>query len=111
MTQADAAGFEAWLATTAHADGLAVFQKNDGANSSVDEPYFDGMIIEECNHYDDPCAGSGGDATPYLKAGKPVLNAEYNLPPKRFCASDNAAGIMGARFNLALNGTTFKPCW
>ena len=63
LTQADSAGFERWLAYAAHSDGLAIFQKNDPANASVDEPLFDGMIIEECNAYDDPCAGSGGDAT------------------------------------------------
>jgi hypothetical protein len=29
------------------------------------------------------------------------LNAEYQLSTSRFCAADNAAGIMGARFNLS----------
>ena len=29
---------------------------------------------------------------------------------KRFCAADEAAGIVGARFNLALNGKRFEPC-
>jgi hypothetical protein len=29
----------------------------------------------------------------------------------RFCAADTAAGIMGARFNLALNGKLFEPCF
>ncbi|HEX3833344.1 MAG TPA: endo alpha-1,4 polygalactosaminidase, partial [Solirubrobacteraceae bacterium] len=78
LTQQDAQGYEQWLAYTAHGDGLAVFQKNDGANTSVDEPYFDGMIIEECNHYNDPCTGaSGDDANLYVSAHKPVLNAEY----------------------------------
>jgi hypothetical protein len=113
MTQADAAGFEAWLATTAHADGLAIFQKNDGANSSVDEPYFDGMIIEECNYYDDPCSGTGGDATAYLAAHKPVLNAEYTQDGEstsKFCSADIAAGITGALFDVNLAGGTYGPC-
>ena len=65
LTQAAAAGYEQWLAYTAHNDGLAIFQKNDPANSGADVGTFDGMIIEECNTYNDPCAGSGGDATPY----------------------------------------------
>ena len=77
LTRADSAGFERWLAYDAHAHGLAVFQKNDPANAKANVKRFDGMIIEECNHYRDPCAGSGGDATPYLRVGKPVLNAEY----------------------------------
>jgi hypothetical protein len=113
LTQADSAGFEAWLATTAHADGLAIFQKNDPANSTVDEPHFDGMIIEECNYYKDPCAGSGGDATAYLKAGKPVLNAEYTDDGEttaKYCSADIAAGITGALFNADLDDKTYKPC-
>ena len=113
LTQADAAGYEAWLAYTAHHDGLAIFQKNDPANASVDEPTFDGMIIEECNHYDDPCSGSGGDATAYLEAGKPVLNAEYTSDGEttpNFCPQDIAAGITGALFDRNLDGATYEPC-
>jgi hypothetical protein len=113
LTQADSAGFERWLAYDAHAHGLAVFQKNDPANASADVDLFDGMIIEECNHYDDPCAGSGGDATPYLKAGKPVLNAEYTSDGEttaKFCSKDIAAQITGALFNVDLNGRTYQPC-
>jgi hypothetical protein len=113
MKQADAAGFAAWLATTAHADGLAVFEKNDGANARTDQPHFDGMVIEECNHYKDPCSGSGGDATAYLHAKKPVLNAEYTEDGEtiaKFCRADIAAGITGALFNVDLDGATYKPC-
>jgi len=113
LTQADSAGFERWLAYTAHSDGLAIFQKNDPANAAVDEPLFDGMIIEECNYYDDPCAGPGGDATPYLDAGKPVLNAEYTQDGEttaKFCPSDTAAGITGALFDVNLDGQTYDPC-
>lgn len=113
LTQTDAAGYERWLAYTAHSDGLAVFQKNDTANASVDEPIFDGMIIEECNKYQDPCAGSGGDATAYLAAGKPVLNAEYTQDGEttaKFCSADIAAGITGALFDVNLDGATYQPC-
>jgi len=113
LTQADSAGFERWLAYTAHSDGLAIFQKNDPANASVDEPLFDGMIIEECNFYNDPCAGSGGDATAYLAAGKPVLNAEYTQDGEttaKFCPADTAAGIVGALFDVDLDGKTYSPC-
>jgi len=113
MNQADSAGFERWLAYDIHANGLAAFQKNDPANAAVDEPLFDGMIIEQCNAENDPCAGSGGDATPYLNAGKPVLNAEYTEDGEStgsFCSNDVAAGITGALFNVDLNGATYEPC-
>jgi Glycoside-hydrolase family GH114 len=113
LTQQDAAGYEQWLAFTAHSDGLAVFQKNDGDNTATDEQYFDGMIIEECNHYNDPC-GSGGDNTNlYIAAHKPVLNAEYTEDGEstaKFCSADESAGITGALFNVDLDGKTYQTC-
>jgi hypothetical protein len=113
MTRADAAGFERWLAQRAHADGLAIFQKNDAANAARNAPVFDGMIVEECNHYRDPCAGPHGDATPYLRTGKPVLNAEYvqdGESRSAFCAADVRAGITGALFGVDLRGRPYRPC-
>jgi Glycoside-hydrolase family GH114 len=113
LSRADSAGFERWLAHDAHAHGLAIFQKNDPANSAANVASFDGMIIEECNSYHDPCSGHGGDVTPYLHAGKPVLNAEYvedGETSAKFCSADVAAGITGALFNVDLNGKTYVPC-
>jgi hypothetical protein len=113
LSRADSAGFERWLAHDAHTHGLAIFQKNDPANAAANVAGFDGMIIEECNYYRDPCSGPGGDATPYLHAGKPVLNAEYvedGETPAKFCPADVAAGITGALFNVDLNGKTYVPC-
>ena len=113
LTRADALGFERWLAYEAHAHGLAIFQKNDPADARIDARTFDGMIIEECNRYHDPCAGRHGDATPYLSRHKPVLNAEYvqdGETTKKFCSSDIAAGITGALFGVDLQGGTYKPC-
>ena len=113
MTQADSAGFERWLAYDIHANGLAAFQKNDPANEPADASLFDGMVIEECNHYQDPCAGSGGDATAYLAAHKPVLNAEYvedGETTTKFCSADITAGITGALFSVNLSGGTYQPC-
>jgi hypothetical protein len=106
LTAQEQLTYNEWVAEEVHSLGMAVLQKNDGEQTPQLESYFDGALTEQCNQYSE-CA----DFDPYLAAGKPVLNAEYKLPTKRFCASDNAAGIMGARYNLALNGTTFKPCW
>ena len=113
MTQADSAGFERWLAYDAHRHGLAIFQKNDGADTAADEPLYQGMIIEECNYYHDPCSGPGGDATAYLQAGKPVLNAEYTSDGEttaKFCGADEQAGIAGALFDVDLDGRVYQPC-
>ncbi len=114
LTRADSLGFERWLAFTAHHDGLAIFQKNDPADARVDASTFDGMIIEECNRYEDPCAGPHGDGTPYLSRHKPVLNAEYvqdGETTARFCSADVAAGISGALFSVDLNNARdYVPC-
>lgn len=98
--------YNEWVAGAVHGLGMAVLQKNDGEQVTQLEPYFDGALDEQCNQYHE-C----GDFQPYLTAGKPVLNAEYQLSTSRFCAADNAAGMMGARYSLSLNGATFKPCW
>ncbi len=106
VTAADQLTYNEWVAGEVHALGMAVLQKNDGEQTPQLRSYFDGALTEQCNQYSECPLFQ-----PYLQEGKPVLNAEYKLAPKRFCASDNAAGIMGARFNLALNGRAFKPCW
>ncbi len=106
LTAQEQLTYNEWVADEVHALGMAVLLKNDGEQAGELQPYFDGVITEQCNQYSE-CA----DFDPYLAAGKPVLDAEYKLPTSKFCAADNAAGIMGARFNLALNGHKFEPCW
>jgi hypothetical protein len=106
LTAAQQLTFNEWVAQAVHALGLAVLQKNDGEQTPTLAPYFDGALTEQCNQYKE-CT----DFAPYLQAGEPVLNAEYALRKPRFCAADGAAGIMGARFNLALNGKLYEPCF
>lgn len=115
VTHADELGFERWLSVTAHHDGLAILQKNDPQDAAVDAPHFDGALSEQCNHYDDPCAGTGGDWNAYLALGKPVLNAEYvqdGETTAAFCPSDRRFGIWGALFSTALAGPSpYGVCW
>lgn len=106
LTARDQLTYDRWVAAEAHALGLAVFEKNDPEQARQLEPYFDGVLDEQCNQYSE-CSSF----KPYLAAGKPVLNAEYDLPTSRFCAADDRLGIMGAVFNLDLNGARFEPCW
>jgi hypothetical protein len=106
ITAAQQLAFNLWVAETVHGLGMAVLQKNDGEQAKAMESSFDGVLTEQCNQFSE-C----GDFKPYLTAGKPVINAEYKLKTKRFCAADEAAGIVGARFNLPLNGKRFEPCW
>lgn len=115
LTRADAEGFERWLAHRAHADGLAILQKNDPADAGVDAKLFDGALSEECNYYDDPCAGPGGDWDAYLRLGKPVLDAEYvqdGESTAKFCPADRRWGIWGALFGVDLSGgSPYGVCW
>ena len=98
--------YDEWVAVQAHALGLAVLQKNDLGQVRSLERYFDGVLDEQCNE-----SSECSLAAPYLAARKPVLNAEYNLSPAEFCRADNAAGIMGARLSVELDGSVFEPCW
>jgi hypothetical protein len=94
---------------------MAVFQKNDSGNASTNVKLFDGVVTEECNYGRDPCAGRKGDWNVYLKAHKPVLNAEYRQDGERaskFCAADRRWGIWGVLFSVNLDGAkTYQPCW
>jgi hypothetical protein len=107
ITAHDQLVFDRWLARAAHRSGLAAFQKNDPEQARSLEPYFDGVLDEQCNQYQE-CSRF----QVYLTADKPVINAEYerSLYPG-FCAADNRLGIMGALYNLALNGRTYRACW
>jgi len=107
ITAAQQLAYDKWVASTAHALGLAVFQKNDPEQARQLQPYFDGALDEQCNEYSE-C----NLLDSYIAARKPVLNAEYSssLYPG-FCKQDNQRRIMGALFSPALDGRTFKPCW
>jgi hypothetical protein len=106
LTAAEQLTYNEWVAGEVHSLGMAVLQKNDGEQTHELLAYFDGALTEQCNQYRE-CE----DFAPYLAAGEPVLNAEYRLRTRKFCAADEAAGIMGARYNLALNGKRFEPCF
>ncbi|HVW24257.1 MAG TPA: endo alpha-1,4 polygalactosaminidase [Polyangiaceae bacterium] len=107
-TAADQLAYDEWLATTAHGLGLAILQKNDLDQVRTLEPYFDGVLDEECNQYSECDA-----LAPYPAAGKPAWNAEYTddgETTSKFCSADASASIVGALFSLALDGSVFQPC-
>jgi Glycoside-hydrolase family GH114 len=107
-TAADQLAYNEWLATTVHGLGMAIFQKNDVDQVQVLEPYFDGILDEECNEYSE-C----DTLAPYTAAGKPAWDAEYTEDGEttdKFCNADVNANITGALFDLALDGSVFQPC-
>lgn len=106
ITAAQQLTYDRWVARAVHRLGMAVFEKNDPEQAAKLEPSFDGALDEQCNQYHE-C----GSFRPYLRAGKPVLNAEYkrSLYPG-FCSHDARLGISGALYALELDGTLWKPC-
>jgi hypothetical protein len=107
-TAADQLTYDQWIATTVHGVGLAVFQKNDTGQVTELVTDFDGELDEECNYYTE-C----NTLAPYHAAGKPIWNAEYTDDGETtamFCSADVTAGIAGALFSLALDGSVFMPC-
>jgi hypothetical protein len=107
ISRAQQLSYDEWVARKVHSLHMAVFQKNDPEQAATLEPYFDGELDEQCNQYTE-CSS----LRPYLSAHKPVLNAEYQASSyPRFCIADRRLGIMGALYDLALGGRTYKPCW
>jgi hypothetical protein len=105
---ADQLAYNEWIATTVHTLGLAVFQKNDLDQIPTLQPFFDGILDEECNKYSE-CSS----LAPYVTAGKPVWDAEYTDDGETtaaFCSKDVSGGIVGALFSLSLDGSVFDPC-
>ncbi len=96
--------FNGWFADTAHAYGLAVFQKNGPdkillkdrtGKMMVDK--FDGILNEECQQYDE-CQ----PLNEYVKRGKLALNVEYAVAPN--CSLSNMLNINTIRKDLNLTG-------
>lgn len=86
------ARYNAWVANEVHKRGMAVGLKNDLGQVRRLLPYFDFQVNEQCFQYRE-C----GVLRRFIAAGKPVYGAEYELPPKRFCARSIAYGFSTIR--------------
>jgi hypothetical protein len=72
LTADDQLGYNKFLAIAAHERGLAIGLKNALDQIPQLEPHFDFSVNEQCHEYDE-C----DTLTPFIRAGKPVFNAEY----------------------------------
>ncbi len=72
LSPEDMLAFNRNLANAAHERGLAVALKNDGGQTEALVDYYDFELNEECHQFEE-C----GELSPFVAAGKPVLNAEY----------------------------------
>jgi hypothetical protein len=73
LTEGDQLAFNQFIADEAHQRGLAVGLKNDLAQVPDLVDFFDFSVNEQCHEFDE-C----DDLTPFIVAGKPVFNAEYD---------------------------------
>jgi hypothetical protein len=96
--------YNVFVANAARSRGLSTMMKNDGSQISALLPYFDMALNEQCNEFRE-C----GVYNEFVRAGKPVFNAEY-ASSRNFCEDDNNADINGVNFSRSLDDTTFEPC-
>ena len=97
ISAADQIAYNRMLARLAHQRGLAVALKNDVEQAGALQPYFDLVVNEQCAEYSE--CGSYG---PFLRAGKPVLHAEYDLTTAQFCPVSKRLGLSSIRKQLEL---------
>ncbi|WP_338179607.1 endo alpha-1,4 polygalactosaminidase [Jatrophihabitans sp.] len=112
LTARDQLYYNETLANDAHRRGLSVLQKNDSEQIPTLVRYFDGALNEQCNQFHECTTKQNGNygLDQYVKAGKPVFQAEYSRKTSTFCKADNAADFNGVRFALALDDSRFQPC-
>ncbi|MHB1325265.1 MAG: endo alpha-1,4 polygalactosaminidase [Thermoleophilia bacterium] len=72
LSATDQLAFNRFIANEAHKRGLSVGLKNDLDQVKQLVDSFDFSVNEQCHEFDE-CA----QLSPFIKAGKPVLNAEY----------------------------------
>jgi len=84
LTAQDQASYNIWLAAQAHSRGLAVGLKNDLPQIPDLINYFDWQLNEQCFQYNECDL-----LLPFIQAGKPVFNIEYQGDPASICPQAN----------------------
>jgi hypothetical protein len=105
LTRADQRRYNLWIARQVHKRGMAVALKNDPGQVTELLSAFDFAVVEECFQYRE-C----GAFEPFVKVGKAVFEAEYELPPSKFCAEAKVLGFSAIRKGLELFAKPWKPC-
>jgi len=104
LTAQNQINYNHFLAHAAHARGLSIGLKNDLNQISRLVGDFDWALNEQCFYYNE-C----NLLQPFIDAGKPVFNIEYELRTSSFCARANALNFNSLRKDMDL--TAFRePC-
>ena len=98
LTAANQIAYNSALADLAHKYGLGVALKNDPEQAAALAPKFDFAIVEECYQY-----GECSSYSPFVAAGKAVLEVEYQGTTASFCPTMIALGFSSMKKNLALD--------
>jgi hypothetical protein len=97
--------FNRWVAKSVHDLGMSVALKNDGPQAADLVGDFDMAVVESCFEFDE-C----GDYRVFVKAGKAVFAAEYEIEPKEFCAKARKLRFSAIRKGDDLRAKPWRPC-
>ncbi|MEX0832638.1 MAG: endo alpha-1,4 polygalactosaminidase [Actinomycetota bacterium] len=97
ITRADQLRYNVFLANAAHDRGLSAALKNDVEQVNALLPYFDFALNEECFTYRE-C----DSLEPFVDAGKPVFQVEYDMSTSAFCPKANAMNFNSLKKKLNL---------
>lgn len=98
LTPADQLTYNRRVAQLAHSLHLAVGLKNDLDQIPALVGSFDFAVNEQCARYRE-CAA----VRPFVTAGKPVFEIEYDVPTTTFCAPSKELGFSAIRKRMALD--------
>jgi hypothetical protein len=105
LTRADQRRYNVWIARQVHQRGMAVALKNDPRQVKELVGDFDFAVVEECFQYEECDLFK-----PFITAGKAVFEAEYELPPEKFCAEAKELGFAAIRKGVELFAEPWEPC-
>jgi hypothetical protein len=105
LTAGEQLRFNRWVAARVHALGMEVALKNDPRQVRALVGRFDLAIVEQCFQYDE-C----DSYEPFVRAGKPVFEAEYELEPSEYCDRAAALGFSAIRKSYDLFARPWQPC-
>jgi hypothetical protein len=97
--------FNRWVARQVHARGMAVALKNDGGQVKQLLAGFDFAVVEQCFQYDE-C----GTYELFVKTGKAVFEAEYELEPSAYCDAAASLGFSAVGKSYDLFAQPWRPC-
>jgi hypothetical protein len=98
LTQQDQLNYNNMIADLAHARNMSVALKNDPELSVQESSIFDFSIMEQCFAHNDCDL-----LKPFVAAGKPVFDVEYDYTTAQFCPTVNALGYIGMQKHVSLD--------